>query len=309
MKYSICIPAFKSKFLIECIESILNQTFKDFEIIILNDASPENVEEIVENFHDSRIRYYKNKKNVGAINVVYNWNKCLNYAIGEYIVMIGDDDVLMPYFLEKYNALIEKFPNFGVYHCRSYIINEQSKIIDLTNTLPEYETVYELIKSRIDGRIFFIGDYLFERKALLENGGFYNLPLAWGSDDLTAYISSIKTGIIHLNDPIFCYRRNNLSISSKGSINKKIEAIELQKDWFYTFLETKPKNNNDQIIWKLLNDEINLYIKKTKIRTIYSSIAEGSSNIVYWLINKTKFKLSISELLYAYILSYKEKYK
>lgn len=62
MKFSILIPAFKQQYLQECIESILAQTYRDFEIVIVNDASPEDLDSIVNSFTDFRIRYYVNKK-------------------------------------------------------------------------------------------------------------------------------------------------------------------------------------------------------------------------------------------------------
>ena len=94
MKYSILIPAYKAKFFYECLDSALNQSFKDYEVIILNDASPEDLDSIVGTFHDNRIRYYKNEVNVGAINVVDNWNTLLSLAKGDFVACIGDDDKL-----------------------------------------------------------------------------------------------------------------------------------------------------------------------------------------------------------------------
>src|SRR5690606_42120426 len=90
VKFSICIPAYKSRFLQECIQSILRQTLDNLELIILNDCSPEPVEEIVFQFEDSRINYVKNSSNVGSLNLVDNWNKCLSLAQGEYIMIMGD---------------------------------------------------------------------------------------------------------------------------------------------------------------------------------------------------------------------------
>lgn len=63
MKFSIAIPAFKAKYLKECIDSILAQTYKDFELIIVNDASPENIDSVVKPYlSQAKIRYYKNEK-------------------------------------------------------------------------------------------------------------------------------------------------------------------------------------------------------------------------------------------------------
>ena len=68
--FSITIPAYKRAFLQECIQSVLTQTYADFELVIVNDHSPEDLDEIVNGFHDERIRYYKNEMGFGAEHVV-----------------------------------------------------------------------------------------------------------------------------------------------------------------------------------------------------------------------------------------------
>ena len=86
MKFSITIPAYKQKYLSEAIESCLAQTYQEFEVIIVDDASPEYLKSVVDKFDDTRIRYYRNEKNCGALNVVDNWNICLSYATGDYVI-------------------------------------------------------------------------------------------------------------------------------------------------------------------------------------------------------------------------------
>ena len=103
MKFSITIPAYKARFFDECVQSVLAQTFDDFEFIILNDKSPEPIKDIVSHYNDSRIRYYENDKNVGAEDVVYNWNKLLELAQGEFLICMGDDDMLYPNTSEVYD--------------------------------------------------------------------------------------------------------------------------------------------------------------------------------------------------------------
>lgn len=84
IKFSITVPAYKAQFLSECIDSILAQTYKNFELIIVNDASPQDLDSIVSQYDDPRIRYYKNKVGFGAEHVVGNWNKRLECTKNEY---------------------------------------------------------------------------------------------------------------------------------------------------------------------------------------------------------------------------------
>ena len=77
VKYSFVLPAYKACFFREAIESILNQTYSEFELIIVNDASPEDLDSIVNSYSDERIRYYRNKENIGGRDLVAQWNECL----------------------------------------------------------------------------------------------------------------------------------------------------------------------------------------------------------------------------------------
>ena len=109
MTFSITIPAYKSQFLEKAIASVVAQTFKNWELIIVDDCSPEHLYQIVEPFQkDNRIHYYRNEKNCGAENVVDNWNICLSHATGDYIICMGDDDCLLPWCLEEYQKLLSK---------------------------------------------------------------------------------------------------------------------------------------------------------------------------------------------------------
>lgn len=82
IKFSIIVPCYKDLFLDECINSILAQTYDNFELILVNDGSPYDLDKIIESYRDDRIRYYKREKGLGAKRLVENWNDCVKYAIG-----------------------------------------------------------------------------------------------------------------------------------------------------------------------------------------------------------------------------------
>src|SRR5690606_21797579 len=124
-KFSVCIPAYKSRFLSACVHSILGQSYADFGAMLLNDSSVEAVEAIVRSFTDRRIRYYANEHNVGAVRLTDNWNRCLALAKGEFVVVMGDDDRLAPDYLDTFMALMAQYPGLDVYHCRSLIIDDR----------------------------------------------------------------------------------------------------------------------------------------------------------------------------------------
>lgn len=226
MKFSITIPAYKQRYLYEAIESCLAQTYKDFELIIVDDASPENLKSVVDRFQDSRIRFYRNEKNCGALNVVDNWNICLGYATGDYIICMGDDDRLLPNCLDEYDKLIGKYPNLNVYHALTEIIDENSQFCYMQEMRPEREGIYSMIYGRLrNKRQQYIGDWLFRTQWLKNLGGYVNIPMAWGSDDLTAYKAAVNHGVANSQIPMFQYRENHPTISSNGNMLVKFDAM------------------------------------------------------------------------------------
>jgi glycosyltransferase involved in cell wall biosynthesis len=102
--FSICIPTRnRAEYLQHAIKSILSQTFNDFEIIISDNNSSDDTRRVVKSFKDARIRYYHSKKNLPLTD---NWNKCYSMARGEYFMLIGDDDYLLPQALEAFSGAI-----------------------------------------------------------------------------------------------------------------------------------------------------------------------------------------------------------
>ena len=138
MLFSFVLPAYKAKYLAESIESILSQTYKEFELIIVNDASPEDLDSIVNSFQDTRISYYKNSENIGGKDLVKQWNHCLTYAKGEYVILASDDDLYMPDFLSTFIPLIEKYPQVNVFRARSLDIDGNGNICGTDDYYKEY---------------------------------------------------------------------------------------------------------------------------------------------------------------------------
>ena len=253
MKFSVTIPAYKAQYLKEAIESVVSQTYSDWELIIVDDCSPENLKSIVQPYlSDQRIRYYHNDRNCGAVDVVDNWNICLSYCMGDYIICMGDDDRLLPCCLEEYGKLIEKYPALNVYHCRTEIINENGEIVNLQEPRPQWESVLSFLWNRWDHRNKqFIGDFCYNANYLKKAGGYYKLPLAWGSDDITAVMAAKEKGIANTEAFCFQYRENSQTISSTASYAKtKIEARIIQHHWYTAFLNEQlhtalsPTDNN-----------------------------------------------------------------
>lgn len=111
-KISVIMPLYNGeKYLKEAIDSILNQTYSDFELLLINDASTDSTETIINSYHDYRIVYIKNEENLGLIKTL---NKGLDLAKGEFIARMDQDDISLPERFEKQIAILEKNPEIGV---------------------------------------------------------------------------------------------------------------------------------------------------------------------------------------------------
>lgn len=103
---SICIPTYKgAAHLGRTIDSVLGQSYADFELVVIDDNSPDNTADVVAAYRDPRIRYLRNTSNLGPQG---NWNRCLNEALGKYFKLLPHDDLLMPQCLERQVAVLEQ---------------------------------------------------------------------------------------------------------------------------------------------------------------------------------------------------------
>lgn len=114
-KVSVLMPVYNTReeYLRPAIESILNQTFTDFEFIIINDGSTDNSPQVIQEYadKDSRIKFIDNKKNSGLIAVL---NQGLDLCTGEYIARMDSDDIAYPIRFAKQLAYMEEHPECGV---------------------------------------------------------------------------------------------------------------------------------------------------------------------------------------------------
>ena len=109
---SIIMPVYNSvKYVAEAVESLLSQSFTDFELIIINDASTDGSVDVLKSFKDSRIKLLNNNKNGG---IVYSRNRGLAEARGKFIAQFDSDDIAMPEKFEKQIGFLKKNPGFGM---------------------------------------------------------------------------------------------------------------------------------------------------------------------------------------------------
>ena len=109
---TIAIPTFnRASLLKDCVLAALSQTYQHFEILVSDNASTDETEEVLKDFTDQRLRVVRQKTNIGLLP---NWNACLAEAKGDYIVFVSDDDRLAPWMLERCIALVKNNSQISV---------------------------------------------------------------------------------------------------------------------------------------------------------------------------------------------------
>ena len=216
IKISVVVPCFNAeKYIDECLKSLLNQTFKDFEIICVNDGSNDSTLEKLKKYNVEII----NQENKGAAGAK---NAGLKHAKGEYVTFVDCDDWINPRYLEKlYQAITENYCDIAI----SVMIRKRPNFEKYRLNFQE-EKIYENLQEKLDicniPKCCYICGKLF-KKSLIENkpikeGVFYE-DVLWLPD-----IIKEADKIITVPDSIYYYRVNN------SSIVKSVQSIQKQFD-------------------------------------------------------------------------------
>ena len=225
ISFSFIMPAYKARFIHLAIESILNQSYRNFELIIVNDASPENLKAIVDSYADSRIIYKENKTNIGGTDLVANWNHCIQFANNDYIILATDDDTFDSDFLSEATKIIVKYPHSDLFRSGVKKIGEEGQLFDEEFPLKEYLTSREFTLCWAKGlTISCVSNYIFRKYALDKIGGFISFPHAHFSDDATA-LAIAEHGVANMPGSFMNFRVSTINLSNQGDYRTAINQI------------------------------------------------------------------------------------
>lgn len=242
---TVLMPVFNEKetYLRKSIESILNQSYKDFEFIIINDGSTDkNIERILNKYRNSdpRIILIHGKANIGLVKSL---NLGLGKATGKYIARIDSDDIAEINRLEKQLEFMRKHPRYALCGSWSYIINEAGEIIGRKRFYTDHK---EVLKKILFFNFFTHSSLFFNRSIAIENGG-YNENIKKAQDyDLILKLSG-KYPIANLPE-FLCFHRiqaNSISAKSKKTqewygIISRFRAIFLYGHSKFSFFKIIP---------------------------------------------------------------------
>lgn len=171
---SICIPTYNAeKTVVSTVRSILNQTYQNLEILVVDNASTDDTLALLQQFRDPRIEIYKNAKNIGAEK---NWSKCIELANGEYIAIYHADDLYRPEMIGKQVHAFMNNEKIGAVFSMANYINIQSEVIGVHKFPANF---------KIKNAYYFIEIFNF----ILENQNFLLSPSAMVKSEIYKKLS------------------------------------------------------------------------------------------------------------------------
>lgn len=214
---SIVIPAYKAAYLAETLRSLQAQTDADFDVLVCDDASPQALEPIVEQHRQGlRLRYQRFEQNLGRHDLVAHWNRAVPLSQGDWVLLLGDDDLLDPGAVAAFRAAQARGPaDCELYSFRSRKIDAQGRLIEDNLSPAPFETSADFLEARLRGyRSSYTVDHVFARAAFERWGGFVSLPLAWCSDDASWIQFGARGGQVLVEGAGVSWRLSGENISS-----------------------------------------------------------------------------------------------
>jgi glycosyltransferase involved in cell wall biosynthesis len=191
---------------------VLDQTYQDFEIIVVDDCSTDNSEVVIKSYKDHRIRFFKNEKNLGMVR---NTNKALKLAKGEFVGILHPDDYYAPKMLETALDAFSKNPRVGLVYSSYAVVDEHSKIITrvkLCDCDKIFESKEEFKKLAI--RNYFPPSAVLVRKRCYEDVGIFDEEFPYPNDWNMWLRISLKYDSACLSDYLCYYRMHRKSVST-----------------------------------------------------------------------------------------------
>jgi glycosyltransferase involved in cell wall biosynthesis len=236
---AIIIPAYKKAYFDKALQSLADQTVKKFTVYIGDDCSPEDLVSIVDRYRDKIcIVYHRFDKNLGSVNIVEQWERCINLSKQEqWIWLFSDDDVADSKCIEDFHR-ISALKQFDVYRFNTSVIDANDKIIYDHVGSPEVESSAEMAYWLLKGkRGNSMPDHIFSRH-IYNKHKLVNTAYAQAADWATSIQFSKEKGMCTIpNSRLFWrYSGNNISsiASSKRSkmVHGHIQFIEWTKKHF-----------------------------------------------------------------------------
>ena len=252
---SVLITVFNGeRYLKMAIDSILNQTFQDFELVIVNDGSVDSTEAIIFSYNDSRIKYYKNSENMG---IVPSANKGIDLCVGKFVARLDADDIALPERLEKQWNYLNARPELAMIGGAMELIGSENQHIKIIRA----DSPPNLVKAKLFFENIFVHSTIFIRRSILAEFR-YNADYTFYAEDYFLWSQvAFQYPVANLPEIFVKYRTHPQSVSIRTKNTEKqrdtimkIHAYHLNK------LDIYPSADELNLHYKLLYNPVGILI-------------------------------------------------
>lgn len=234
---SFVVPCYKLAHLLpECINSILSQTYKNFEVLIMDDCSPDNTAEVAQSFQDPRVIHIRNDPNLGHLQ---NYNKGISLSRGKFVWLISADDYLRrSYVLEKYVGLMDKHPDVGYVFCPGFGVRDgiETRLLGRFSNRRDQDqiiTSYVMLKKLLQGN-FVLTPSGMVRRECYEKITYFPLNMPWAGDWYLWSIFALYNDVGYFAEPMLCYREHHEHSMTYDRLRNSLDencAEEIEISW------------------------------------------------------------------------------
>jgi glycosyltransferase involved in cell wall biosynthesis len=222
------VPCYKLAHLLpDCINSILSQTYRDFEVLIMDDCSPDDTAEVARSFDDQRVTHVRNDPNLGHLR---NYNKGIGLARGKYVWLISADDYLRrPYVLERYVRVLESNPEVGYAFCAGVGVRDGRETDTLDYSVRgEHDRVipgHLWLETILRENVVLAASGLVRRECY-ETLGAFPLDMPWAGDWYLWCLFALHFDVAYFSEPMVCYREHELSMTTQLTRSKAEDCCQ-----------------------------------------------------------------------------------
>lgn len=322
---TIITPCYNhEKYLEDYFKSIINQNYKNIELVIIDDASRDNSKQIINDYQKKlqkrfvNYKFINRQKNVGLVK---NCNLGLKLSKGKYLILFASDDIMFPNKIKENIQFIEN-TEYGMAYSDGYKVKENFKYEDMNNLNNSKKTILDSLVKKEEAYSGFVANQLLEKnfipaptviikRKVFDEVGNYNEDLSFEDYDMWLKIAE-KYKIGYIDDHLVFYRQRNYSMSGALNKSQKYESIKSLEKIINKHINSSEYSYNDMSkklslinLYKKIIDFGFLYNEKKLLDKYFNKLIRMT--IFPDLKVVTKYLVSKVFLLHKFIIKIKHK--
>lgn len=270
-KVSVIIPTYNSAhFIIEAVDSVLAQTFTDFEILVIDDGSKDNTKEVLAEKYGDSIQYFY--KENGGVSKARNFG--IEKAKGKYVAFLDSDDAWIPEKLEKQIVALEQNPDKKACYASFYLCDEKLNPLEINQSERKSDALTDLL---LIGNVVATPSTVIAEKEIFQQVGGFDHELSQCADWEMWIRIATKTEFIYVDEPLLKYRQHGSNMSKNAALLETDTILLMEKSFALPNLSKELKSKKNQALAKVYMVSAGTYFRahsyKNFLRCAIKSVA------------------------------------